>query len=93
MNDEIETLWRVQDVARFLRVSTKAVYKARSDQGLPAIMIGGQLRFLPSSVHLWAAEQESTEGAKAKAGRPQTMKRVVGRRVHEQEVPQARLLA
>jgi excisionase family DNA binding protein len=92
-NPDVERLWRVQEVAQFLNVAPGAVYKARSEQGLPAITIGGTLRFRPSSVRAWAAEQETATGEKAKEGRPRTVKRVVGRRVFHQEVPPVKLLA
>lgn len=54
-----ERLWTVREVATFLHVSEKAVYRARRERGLPVVEVGGSLRFRPSSVREWAADHET----------------------------------
>jgi excisionase family DNA binding protein len=45
-----ESLWRVQDVARFLAVSTSWVYMAARSGALPPVRVGRSVRFRPGLV-------------------------------------------
>jgi excisionase family DNA binding protein len=53
---QVDTLWTVQDVARFLRCSTRHVCRLRRDLGLPAIRLGPSVRFKPDHVMAWIEE-------------------------------------
>jgi excisionase family DNA binding protein len=50
-----EALWRVREVAEFLRVSTSWVYKAAERGDLPSVRLGANLRFLPESIRDFVA--------------------------------------
>jgi excisionase family DNA binding protein len=43
-------LWTIRDVADFARVSTRTVHRRIADGTLPAIRIGGLVRFDPHAV-------------------------------------------
>lgn len=45
-----ETLWDVENVARYLRASRSWVYKAVERGELPAVRVGGMLRFRPEDL-------------------------------------------
>jgi len=47
-------LWKVEDVAAYLRFSTSWVYKATASGKLPVRYIGGMLRFVPAQIHAFA---------------------------------------
>lgn len=57
-NPEFGRLWKTEEVALYLGVEKKAVYKARDESGLPAIKINGSWRYKPSSVRSWVDGQE-----------------------------------
>jgi excisionase family DNA binding protein len=54
MSDDDETLWKVQDVAKYLQVSTSLVYKKAEAGTIPTLRIGAALRFDPATVRAWA---------------------------------------
>jgi excisionase family DNA binding protein len=54
MHESEWRLWRVQDVARALNVSRSWVYQQAERGELPAIRLGGLLRFDPEAVRAWA---------------------------------------
>jgi excisionase family DNA binding protein len=45
-----EPLWTVQDVARFISMSTSWVYKEAEAGRLPCIRLGAALRFYPEEI-------------------------------------------
>jgi len=47
------TLWKVPDVAAYLRVHPKDVYELTALHGLPCIRFGRRLRFDPGDVFRW----------------------------------------
>jgi excisionase family DNA binding protein len=49
-----ETLWTVEDVARFLRCSQRTVYKYIQEEELPYILLSGRYLFDPEEVYKWA---------------------------------------
>mgnify|MGYP001560690192 CR=1 FL=1 len=54
-----ETLWTPRDVAAFLQVSRSWVY-AKAESGLlPALRVGGLLRFDPAKVRAWVAAESA----------------------------------
>ena len=50
----LEPLWDVQDSARYLKLSTKTVYRMAAAGSLPCVKVGGALRFIPDHVRRWA---------------------------------------
>lgn len=55
----IETLWRIDDLAAHLGVPKSTIYRWRTtNYGPPAIKVGKHLRWRPSAVIDWAAKQE-----------------------------------
>lgn len=52
-----EHLWKVADVARFLRCSTSYVYKAVERGELPVIRFGAMVRFNPEAIRTFVQGQ------------------------------------
>ncbi len=55
--DSENTLWYTADVSKFLRCSERQVFALRQ-QGLPALHIGGMVRFDPARVRAWLSEKD-----------------------------------
>ena len=51
--DISEPLWDVNDAARYLKLSTKTVYRMAAAGTLPCLKVGGALRFAPGQVRCW----------------------------------------
>ncbi|RYZ03018.1 MAG: DNA-binding protein [Myxococcales bacterium] len=49
-----ETLWTVNDVVRYLKVSRSWVYHRAEAGLLPCLRVGGLLRFDPQAIHAFA---------------------------------------
>ena len=49
-----DSLWTVQDVASFLKVSRSWVYQRTERGALPCLRVGGLVRFEPSVIRAWA---------------------------------------
>lgn len=54
-----ERLWNVQEVASYLRMSTKWVYRFAATGRLPCCHVGGARRFEPEAIRAWARVQQS----------------------------------
>jgi excisionase family DNA binding protein len=54
-------LWTCDDVARYLRVSTRTVRRRAADGTIPAVRIGGTLRFEPDAVTSAVANRPAHE--------------------------------
>ncbi|WP_327585022.1 helix-turn-helix domain-containing protein [Nonomuraea sp. NBC_00507] len=50
-------LWNVQQVAAYLNISKRWVYRDGRSYGLPIFMIGRQLRARPADVRAWVEQQ------------------------------------
>lgn len=57
MSGNPEPLWKVQDVARFLSLSTSWVYKEAEAGRLPCVRIGAALRFRPEEIRTFLERQ------------------------------------
>jgi excisionase family DNA binding protein len=55
-----EPLWTVREVAEFLRLSTKTVYRLSAEGRLPCVKLGGSLRFMPNRIRAWASGELAT---------------------------------
>lgn len=55
-----DRLWKVQDVAEYLRVSASWVYLHVSLGDLPYLRVGGLLRFDPDAVRRYTKGEHST---------------------------------
>ncbi len=49
---ETQALWATRDLARFIGCSERQVARLRVE-GLPAVRVGGLVRFIPSKVMTW----------------------------------------
>ncbi len=58
--DSLEALWSTPDVARYLRCSERQVFTLRQ-QGLPAILVGGMVRFIPAKVRAWLSGEDRSQ--------------------------------
>jgi excisionase family DNA binding protein len=56
---EIEPLWTVHEVSKYLRASTSWVYKAAERGDLPCVRLGALLRFSPSAIQEHVAKQRT----------------------------------
>jgi excisionase family DNA binding protein len=54
-SDSVAPLWTTKDVAKFLGCSQRQIPRLR-DEGLPAVRMGGLIRFIPSRVMVWLSE-------------------------------------
>lgn len=57
MSDEHDIL-TVEEVARYLRVTERHLYKLLSTREIPAFKVGGAWRFRKEEVDRWIVEQE-----------------------------------
>ncbi len=48
----VAPLWTTKDLAKFLGCSERQIPRLR-DEGLPAVHVGGLVRFIPSRVMVW----------------------------------------
>jgi excisionase family DNA binding protein len=48
----VAPLWTTKDLAKFLGCSERQIPRLR-DEGLPAVHVGGLIRFIPSRVMTW----------------------------------------
>ncbi len=53
-----ESLWTIDDVMAYLKVSRSWCYGAVANKNLPALRVGGLLRFKASAVRSWAEGSE-----------------------------------
>lgn len=51
-NTSVAPLWTTKDLAKFLGCSERQIPRLR-DEGLPAVHVGGLVRFIPSRVMAW----------------------------------------
>jgi len=55
-------LWRVEDVATYLRVPVNTIYKwRRTGEGPPCFRVGKYLRFDPDDVRRWVDTRRDTD--------------------------------
>lgn len=45
-----EALWTVKDVSRYLQLSMKTIYRKASEEEIPSVKIGKNLRFKPDEI-------------------------------------------
>ena len=50
--ESVAPLWTTKDLAKFLGCSERQVPRLR-DEGLPAVRVGGLVRFIPTKVMTW----------------------------------------
>jgi excisionase family DNA binding protein len=55
---DFESLWTVDDVARYFQRSKSWVYHKAADGTLPRLNLGGTLRFDPDDLRAWAKRQK-----------------------------------
>jgi excisionase family DNA binding protein len=55
---DLPPLWKAGDVAAFLRVHEKDVYRFAARDGLPCVRLGRRLRFDPSDVLRWVSARK-----------------------------------
>lgn len=58
MNDNILT---IRDVAEFLKVTEKTIYRMASDGRIPGFKVGGSWRFDKADIEQWIAENKNTK--------------------------------
>lgn len=61
-----ESLWSVQDVARYLGMSRSWVYRQAEAGELPHIKLGHAVRFVPDQIRHYAAQHAKSNDAGAK---------------------------
>ena len=58
MSDEIMT---IKDIATYLKVTEKTIYRLLSNSKLPAFKVGGAWRFRKAEIDNWISKQQKTE--------------------------------
>jgi excisionase family DNA binding protein len=56
MNDAIQELMTPQEVAGYLKVSKNKIYQLVKQEGMPAYVIGGNLRFKREQIDIWLTD-------------------------------------
>jgi excisionase family DNA binding protein len=56
---EPEALWTVDQLAAYLAVGTKGIYRMASSGSIPSVHVGGRLRFRPAEIVAWLDRQAS----------------------------------
>ena len=64
MTPNLEALWTVADVARFLSMSRQWVYKHAELGALPCVRIGASLRFQPSEIRRYVEQRAQRQPAR-----------------------------
>lgn len=64
MTPNLEALWTVADVARFLSMSRQWVYKHAELGSLPCVRFGASLRFQPSEVRRYVEQRAQRQPAR-----------------------------
>lgn len=57
---EVARLWTTKDLAKFLGCSERQIPRLR-DEGMPTVMVGSLVRFLPGRVVAWLEQRRSSE--------------------------------
>jgi excisionase family DNA binding protein len=55
-----DALWRIEDVMAYLQVSRSWVYQRVANGVIPALRVGGLLRFKSSTIKAWAEGSETS---------------------------------
>ena len=64
MKDETAGIFTLDDVAAYLKVSKRTVYRLASAKKIPAFKVGGTWRFRATDIDGWIAdESKKAEGA------------------------------
>lgn len=58
----------VRDVAAYLNVNEKTVYRLVQRRELPGFKVAGAWRFLPEDIDKWVAAQKAVDAGKAAGG-------------------------
>lgn len=61
MKDETGEIFTLDDVASYLKVGKRTVYRLAAAKKIPAFKVGGTWRFSRSDIDRWI-KQQSTEG-------------------------------
>jgi hypothetical protein len=56
----VARLWTTKDLAKFLGCSERQIPRLR-DEGMPTVMVGSLVRFLPGRVVAWLEQRRSSE--------------------------------
>lgn len=62
MGDQVLT---VKEVAEYLKVNERTVYRMASAKKIPAFKVGASWRFKQSEIEQWITEQHNLEGKQA----------------------------
>ncbi len=60
MNDEVENVFTVRELAQYLRMKPLTIYKHASGGKLPGFKVGSHWRFKRKTIDRWIEEQENT---------------------------------
>ena len=72
MPDQNESLWTVNDVSSYLRVSRTWVYQHANAGELPSLKIAGVLRFEPEAIRAVARGETNRTAGRVVALRPRS---------------------
>lgn len=64
MKDETDEIFTLDDVAAYLKVGTRTVYRLAAAKKIPAFKVGGTWRFSRADIDRWI-KQQSMEGLDA----------------------------
>lgn len=59
MKDETGEIFTLEEVASYLKVGKRTVYRLAAEKKLPAFKVGGAWRFSRSEIYQWIKEQSN----------------------------------
>jgi len=59
MIDRIDDIYTLDEVARYLKIGKRTVYRLASDQKIPAFKVGGAWRFSIKDIETWIKEHKT----------------------------------
>lgn len=65
MKDDIGEIFTLDDVAAYLKVGKRTIYRLAASKKIPAFKVGGTWRFSRADIDLWI-KQQSMEGLSAR---------------------------
>ena len=65
MKDETSEIFTLNDVAAYLKVGKRTVYRLAAARKIPAFKVGGTWRFRKADIDRWIAAQSQDAGGQA----------------------------
>lgn len=68
MNTQKNNVLTISEVAEYLKVAERTIYRLAAAKKIPAFKVGGMWRFLRADIDAWIKQQSTTDLAFSKQG-------------------------